>query len=284
MVDGLGIPPSGWRCSFFQDISREFTDLLDGNSIPSCSQMGVEGIPQSATGQTSLFTGENSSAEIGYHLQGFPGPRLREMIVRNNIFKFLLGKGMSVAFANAYVKYSLDELRNMNLRSVSTVMVESAIGWARNIESLLSGKAVYHDITGESIEAENGVKPIKPEKAAENLLSIAENNDFTLFEYFLTDRVGHKRDMKSLVKYFSELGRFVVEITKGLGSSSSLMLTSDHGNVEDMDVRTHTRNPVPFMTINANIGAISNTKIEDIFSIITTNLVGKCPNSSHSKQ
>ncbi len=272
MVDGLGMPSSGWKKSFFDDMSTDFCRLLDENSSRCRTDMGVQGLPQSATGQTSLFTGVKTAASIGSHLPGFPGPRMREIILQNNIFKYLLEKGFSVAFANAYLKYNLDELRNMSLRSVTTVMVESAIGWVRGLECLLSGKAVYHDITNETASSKYGKVPaISPEKAAQNLLSISESHDFTLFEYFLTDRDGHKMDMKALKRHFSDLGRMVVEIAKGIGSSTSLILTSDHGNAEDMSIRTHTRNPVPLMLLNTGIGSLQETRIEDVFSITTRN-------------
>ncbi|MDX1740430.1 MAG: peptidase, partial [Rhodothermales bacterium] len=33
------------------------------------------------------------------------------------------------------------------------------------------------------------------------------------------------------------------------GSNTTLLLTSDHGNLEDLSVKTHTRNPVPFVAL-----------------------------------
>jgi hypothetical protein len=273
MVDGLGIPPAGWTKSFFSEFHKEFSTLLSKNSIPVSTDMEIQGLPQSATGQTSLFTGINSAKQLGMHVQGFPGLKLREIINKNNIFKFLIENGLRVSFANAYIRYTLEELKNMNFRSVTTVMTESAIGWVRNIESILANKAVYHDITSETAHtASPFIKKISPEKAAENLLSVAGEHDFTLFEYFLTDRAGHKMDMNALKDSISNLGRFVVEITKSLGNTTSLILTSDHGNSENMNVTTHTLNPVPFMGINMNINNLEKINIQDIFSIVVKNM------------
>src|SRR5512145_901748 len=44
--------------------------------IDAC--LGVDGLPQSATGQTTMLTGVNAAAALGRHKEGFPGPRLRE--------------------------------------------------------------------------------------------------------------------------------------------------------------------------------------------------------------
>ena len=41
------------------------------------ASLEVEGLPQSATGQTTLFTGVNAAAAVGRHVSAFPGPRLR---------------------------------------------------------------------------------------------------------------------------------------------------------------------------------------------------------------
>jgi 2,3-bisphosphoglycerate-independent phosphoglycerate mutase len=38
--------------------------------------VGVDGLPQSATGQAMLLTGVNVSAEIGYHYGPKPNPKL----------------------------------------------------------------------------------------------------------------------------------------------------------------------------------------------------------------
>jgi hypothetical protein len=44
-------------------------------SLDAC--LGVEGLPQSATGQATLFTGVNAPAQLGYHLKGFPNKALK---------------------------------------------------------------------------------------------------------------------------------------------------------------------------------------------------------------
>lgn len=43
---------------------------------PTDACLGVAGIPQSATGQTVLFTGKNAAQMAGRHINGFPTIRL----------------------------------------------------------------------------------------------------------------------------------------------------------------------------------------------------------------
>ena len=51
------------------------SDGLVVKGIDAC--LGVGGIPQSATGQTALFTGLNAAQFLGYHLPAFPCPSAR---------------------------------------------------------------------------------------------------------------------------------------------------------------------------------------------------------------
>ena len=44
------------------------------------ARLGVEGRPQSASGQTTILTGVNAPALLGYHKQGFPNAAMREII------------------------------------------------------------------------------------------------------------------------------------------------------------------------------------------------------------
>jgi 2,3-bisphosphoglycerate-independent phosphoglycerate mutase len=265
MVDGFGIPPEGIRCPAFNNCcTPEFLTLLENYSTPIDANLGLSGLPQSATGQCSLFCGINAAEIIGRHLPGFPNTNLRKVIRQQNIFKTLNNLGAKVTFANAYVNHTLDELRHSGLRSVTTVMTDHELGQVRNRQDLLNGKAVLHDITREYLTgALNNMglakfrastppvlKPgleITTEQAAHDLLNVAEDNDFTLFEFFMTDRAGHKQHEPLLKHVLMNLSRFIVELSSILPDQITLIMTADHGNCEDISIKTHTRNPVPLM-------------------------------------
>ena len=250
MVDGFGVPPEGWGKSVYAEhCDRRFVELLAHHSVPLDATLDVAGIPQSATGQTALFTGVNAAAIMRSHLQGFPGPELRRLIAEDNIFATLLRLGKKLAFANAYVKYSLQELAHMRFRSVTTVMTEAALGFARALDSLLDGAAVYHDLTRDSICDEFRIPRIEPEEASRHLLGIAAQHDFTLFEYFLTDRAGHAGDKMFLEEVLGNLSRFICEVVFSMPANMLFALCSDHGNCEDTSTCSHTTNPVPFLFV-----------------------------------
>ncbi len=270
MVDGFGIPEGGWFDSVYSKFCKQgFVELLSEFSVPVSSDMGVSGIPQSATGQTALFTGKNAAKVMNGHMQGFPGPTLRQLISEENMFSRMVGKGMEVTFSNAYVQYSLQQLAKLGLRSVTTVMTETSLGWVKNLRDLMAGNAVYHDLTGKTIAGRFNINKISPMRAAENLAKIAHENDFTLFEYFLTDRAGHKKDLAFLAETLYEFSVFFCFLVELAANEISIILTSDHGNCEDTSTRMHTKNPVPFFLYGAPQPAQGTvTSIQDVYHYI----------------
>lgn len=219
---------------------------LDGVLVRTDACLGVDGRPQSASGQTTILTGVNAPAALGYHKQGFPNEALRAIINEHSIFLQLRRAGVGeVAFANAYSP------RFFNTRprwvSATTTAVEAAGLPFRTLEDLRAGRAVYQDFTNQLvIDAGFDVAARTPEEAAGVLADIVSQNRFTLYEYFITDRVGHAQDERAALDVLSQLARFVRKVIEHVDlTDATVILTSDHGNVEDLSIRNHTRNRVP---------------------------------------
>jgi len=104
------------------------------------------------------------------------------------------------------------------------------------------------------------VEKVSPARAAADLLSISRNYDLTLFEYFMTDRAGHKREEAMLKKYLGEISEFVCALVDGLSDGALLALTSDHGNCEDISTRMHTKNSVPLLLCGRHAPKADNVK------------------------
>jgi hypothetical protein len=268
MVDGFGIPPEGFDCEIYRKYaSPEFRSLLNEHSIPIDACLETSGLPQSATGQTSLFCGFNAASLVGAHVQGFPSAALRQTVRERNLFGSLRARGRHVAFANAYVNHTPDQLRELGMRSVTTVMTIAELGFVRTRDDLLAGNAVYHDVTRITLQPDTKFQkernarpdrtdgdfprcpPVSPETAASHLVRIGSEHDLTLFEYFLTDFAGHRRSDELYAESLGTLGRFILALTEERNQhpEMTLILTSDHGNIEAPDTRSHTRNPVPFL-------------------------------------
>ncbi|MGE5250976.1 MAG: hypothetical protein ACM3QS_12295, partial [Bacteroidota bacterium] len=64
--------------------------------------LGVSGLPQSATGQAVLLTGRNIPLELGYHYGPKPNREVAVTLANGGIFGRLLAAGKSCALLNAY--------------------------------------------------------------------------------------------------------------------------------------------------------------------------------------
>ena len=121
VTDSGSLRGDGRILSIQNSVKRVSLKLIAQHSIPVTSDLGIAGIPQSATGQTAIFTGKNAAEVMNGHMPGFPGPTLRQVISQGNLFSKMLEKGFKVTFANAYVQHSLEQLTKHGLRSVTTV-------------------------------------------------------------------------------------------------------------------------------------------------------------------
>jgi len=222
--------------------------------VPTDATLGVAGVPQSATGQTALFTGVNAPRAIGTHSGPYPNAALRDLLTRDNLLLRFAAAGRRVAFANAYPPIFFARLaRNTARRSAISYAVQAAGVRYRNIDDLRAGRAVSAFVTNKLWRDYGADVPLITARAAgENLARLAAENDLTLFEYFLTDVAGHKANPAFTARILAE----VDELIGGALAASDLdetliVITSDHGNVEDATTRSHTRHPVPTLLIGA---------------------------------
>ena len=275
-IDGLGIGERGPFNPFdnLDDAvplavfhNEEPEPFLGGIVVATDPRLGVEGRPQSASGQTTILTGVNAPARLGYHKQGFPNKALLEIIRDHSIFRILSQAGVApVAFANAYTKRFFEE--RPRWVSATTAAVEAAGLSFRTVEDLKADKALYQDFTNRFlIERGEDVTERSAEKAAEVLASIAAENRFTLYEYFITDKIGHAQDMEAARIILSRLALFIRELLGKLDlRRTTVILTSDQGNIEDLSLRNHTLHDVPTIVWGANRERVA-ARIENLADI-----------------
>jgi len=214
------------------------------------SCLGVEGLPQSATGQTTLLTGVNAAAYVGRHVNAYPTGRLRSLLEECSLLALGVRAGRRVTFLNMFRPDGLELLLSGQRRPSATTAAAMAAGVRlRTVADLLAGESVYHDITCWTIHGQHyGVPLVPPEEAAQRALRAAREHDFCLYEYFLTDIAGHSQERDLCRKVLGNLDKFLAAVVGGLrGDRLTVVLASDHGNIEALTSKTHTRNPVPVM-------------------------------------
>jgi len=247
--------------------------LLKG--IDPC--LGIPGIPQSATGQTSLLTGKNAQATLGYHLPAFPNDQLISIIETGSILKKVVDLGLRATFANAYTDNYFERVskkyRNSRTSgySVTTHCVLAAGIPFRSLEDLKNNKAVYWDIKRTYLEkiGYKDIGQIDPFEAGMHLSRIGTDNELVLFECFAPDLAGHKGSMEHARDILQTLDSFLCGIIESMDKEMNLVVCSDHGNMEDLNTGSHTQNPVPLLVVGPDAATFRHvTGIDQITDMV----------------
>jgi 2,3-bisphosphoglycerate-independent phosphoglycerate mutase len=230
--------------------------------VPLDACLGVPGLPQSATGQTALLTGRNAPAHIGRHLTAYPTPSLAALLAEHGLMGRLRERGAGVALANAYTPVYFEAaaapsdagraVRRLRHGAITLHALQAGVP-LRTMEDLAAGRAVYQDLTNARARGlGEDVPVVAPEEAGRRLAALSAGHDFTIFEFFQTDLAGHGR-IPGAVEIIERLDRFLGAVLAHTDLTETLvLLTSDHGNVEDARTRAHTTNPVPALLAGAD--------------------------------
>jgi hypothetical protein len=284
-LDGVGIgkpdPASNpffkYHFKFLNDIFGEPPSLQNqylnsnGNYLfPTDPLLDVEGLPQSGTGQTSIFCGVNAPKIAGRHFGPFPHSTTIETLKEKNIFYEFRKRKLKSTFVNAYPKVFFDYIKSGKTRlSTTTLSCNLSNIPLHKAEDVRNGKALTAEITAERwVRKLNYKLPIiKPETAARRLLRIASKNHFTAYEYFLTDHLGHWRHKEEMEHILDVLDKFLFFILTNIDKKkTTLVICSDHGNLEDLSAKIHTFNPALTITAGKYAKELSES-IKDLTQI-----------------
>lgn len=214
--------------------------------------VGVSGLPQSATGQAMLLTGKNIPAELGYHYGPKPNPAVAAFLKDDTLFSNFAQAGKKTALLNGYPpRYFHGIDSGKRLYSSIPLAVTNAGLPLFGHEDLFAGRALSADFTGEGWRTMLGfldAPVMDAHQAGQKLGTLATEYDFSLFEYWASDYAGHKQQMDEAIRlmetFDAVLGGLVEVWDKGL-----ILVTSDHGNMEDLSTRKHTAAHVPALVI-----------------------------------
>lgn len=255
--DGVGLAQEQNHRNPIQFLPSLFFNFKKRKTFPSYrgygkaidARLGVQGLPQSATGQATILSGVNAARLLGRHLNGMPNRALREMLSRESLFVKLKRAGRDATFANAYQPEFFTSAVAVHYVSVSTAAVTAAGIPLNDIGAVARGHAVYQEFTNSYLNARGFSLAVRTgEEAGKVLAQIARRHDFTFYEYFISDIVGHRKDFDRALVEVSKLDRLLAGVCSNFDfESETLLVTSDHGNLEDPSTKSHTRNPVPFL-------------------------------------
>jgi 2,3-bisphosphoglycerate-independent phosphoglycerate mutase len=216
--------------------------------------LGIQGLPQSATGQTVLLTGMNIPEKIGYHYGPKPNPDVAPYLQNGTIFSEMAQKNFRIALLNAYPPsyFQAIETKRRLYSAIPQAVVNAGIK-LKTMDDLKNGNALAADFTAQGWQTHlkiNDIPLLTPRSSGTRLAELASQYHFSMFEYWLSDYAGHHQHMDqavALLETFDEmLGGLINRWRVDWGL---ILITSDHGNLEDISTRRHTDNPVPVLLI-----------------------------------
>lgn len=241
---------------------------------PVDATLGHEGLPQSATGQTAILTGLNGADIMAGHYGPWPGPTLTRALQTGTLFHD--GEAADgAALANTFPpRYFVTEGRRRHRPNAPVVAARAAGVRLRGLEDYKSGAAVAPDLEGAGLArlgeaALAGVGPAGVAGTAATLTRLAAEYSFTFVDVWVTDGFGHERDAAGAGRFLATLdallGLLVFDSASPVSAGATLVVTSDHGNLEDMSVKGHTRNAVPLLAVGSGAGAfVDATSLLDV--------------------
>jgi 2,3-bisphosphoglycerate-independent phosphoglycerate mutase len=264
-LDGVGLAPAGPSNPLAQAPTPNLRALLGGPLTleqatarpglllrPIDAALGVPGPPQSGTGHVALLAGVNAPALHGRHQPNFPPVALRPLLAERSLFRRALAAGRAVAFANVFPPAFYEAEARRKLRPSASVLAARGAGLPlRGLDELRAGRALSWDITGQALAArEPAFPPIAPEEAGARLAALAHDHDLVFFECFMTDLAGHGRlGPTGPAEALARVDGLVGGLLGALRPGDTLLITSDHGNLEDATTSIHSEAPVPLLAV-----------------------------------
>ncbi len=237
---------------WLRSTGRQDNDLA--GFLPTDAQMGVPGRPQSGTGQATILTGRNVPQIIGEHYGPKPNAATRAILAQDNFFMRVTRQGKKAALLDAYPEgLHHDIARGKTLRSSIQQAAHEAGQPMFGMDELKAGAALTPEWTGKSWHQYLGLTdtPIyTPREAGRQLVILSRNYDFAMHSHWMTDWVGHRGPLErgvELLELFDEVMAGVLESWQP--DEGLVIITSDHGNMEEIGNRNHTENDVPTVVI-----------------------------------
>ncbi len=233
-------------------ISTQWASLVSTDA-----NMDMPGRPQSATGQATILTGLNVPELIGEHYGPKPNQAVAGIIRQNNLFQEVVTTGKTAALITPYPQGYFDAIDSGRRLFSSVPLAATSAGLPlMTADDLRAGRAVSPGFTGQGWHDFLGYADIpilSLEDAGRQIAAIAQSYDFSFFEHWPSDRSGHRGPIDQAVSHLEMIDQVLVGLFEDWDVENDLLIiTSDHGNIEEKNHRQHSRNPVPTILFGCN--------------------------------
>lgn len=245
-LDGVGHPADAPPESVWETELPALRPLVEGGEALDAT-LGVPGLPQSGTGQSCWLTGRDAVRVMGEHFGPHPGPTLRRLLAEWSLPVRLTRAGGRAALANHYPPtYHAAQARRPR---------PGCFPYAFQAAGLPLDPP---EVPPVSPTLGLGYAPPWPEETpladlsrlGERLAHAARTHDLIAADLWLSDLLGHRGfspvPAGALAAGRAYLRRVDALLAGLLAGGARVMVSSDHGNLEDLRVKAHTLARVPF--------------------------------------
>lgn len=225
--------------------------------IPTDPNMEMPGRPQSATGQATILTGRNVPQIVGEHYGPKPNKSVAEVVKQGNLFQDVVMAGGKAALISPYPQGYFDAINSGKRLYSSVPLAATSAGLSlMSADDLRAGRAVSPGFTGQAWQDHLGYTDIPILtlfEAGQQIAAIAQTLQFSFFEHWPSDRSGHRGTLEEAVQHLEMIDAALGGLFAAWDWDNGLLIiTSDHGNIEEKDHRQHTLNPVPTILFGHN--------------------------------
>ena len=189
--------------------------------------------------------------------------KTREIIAQHSYFRRLTQYGKSARLLTAYPpRLIADFERGKTLRSsIQQAAFESGVPHL-TLDDVKNRRALTAEWTTDSWRRHlrYGDLPHYSARSAGRLLArLAGERDFAFHSHWLTDRIGHRGTLKEGIEILERFDAVLAGVLDEWDADAGLVVvTSDHGNLEDLSTRRHTLNPVPTLIVGRRAGQFAD--------------------------
>lgn len=224
--------------------------------IPTDAHMSVPGRPQSGSGQAAILTGRPIPQIIGEHYGPKPNKAIRDLLAEDNFFKQVVAHNKTAALLEAYPpRWHKATNSGKNLRASYQQAAYEAGLPIFGEQAIYAGDALAADWTGEGWRSQLGYSdtPVySRHEAGHKLVELSRRYDFAFSSHWMTDIVGHRGTLEEGVALLELFDGVMAGVLDAWDDAEGLVIiTSDHGNMEEIGSRKHTENRVPTVVIGA---------------------------------
>lgn len=254
-LDGVGHPLDAPAGSVWEQDLPTLRPLIDAG-LALDATLGVPGLPQSGTGQSCWLTGMDAVRVMGEHFGPHPGPTLQKLLRAQSLPARLAQAGARLGLVNSYAPEYLAAQTGTRNRMGCFPFSFRAASLPLNPPDLPLLRVSLGLGFQEPWTPFQTVSDVR--RVGYALGRAAKDWDLLVADLWFSDFLGHlgREDVRPAVRAIGQdyMQRLDALLAGLLDAGVRVVISSDHGNFEDLEVKAHTVARVPFAGSGVDLG------------------------------